>query len=323
MHPPSPRSQGPQRPPRSHRFLANGLSQHVLEWSADPAAGGGVDGGQGGALATALLLHGYMDAAGTFDLLAPSLTEAGLRVLAPDMRGFGAGPKAPPGSYYHFPDYVADVAAIVREAVPAGAPLFVVGHSMGGTIASLFTGTFPERVTKLAILEGSGPPDNPFNVAPARMRRWIDQVTELSARGGGGGANAPASRPTLALDEARRRLLANHTRIDRGVLETRLLHLLEEVSPGRFVFSFDPLHKTVAPMPFFAAAYREFASAVTCPVLSVSGGPEGFHTPDEAERLAAFAHLTEEEMPTAGHMMHWTQPDALGEILTRFWNAGP
>ena len=313
MPPSSPRSQSPQRPPRSHRFVANGLAQHVLEWSAD------VDAGQGGLPPTALLLHGYMDAAGTFDLLAPSLVEAGLRVLAPDMRGFGAGPKAPPGSYYHFPDYVADVAAIVREAVPAGAPLLVVGHSMGGTIASLFTGTFPERVTKLAILEGSGPPDNPFNVAPARMRRWIDQVTELSARGGAGTDARP--RPTLTLEEARRRLLANHTRIDRAVLETRLLHLLEEVSPGRFVFSFDPLHKTVAPMPFFAAAYREFASAVTCPVLSVSGGPDGFHTPDEAERLAAFARLTEEEMPTAGHMMHWTQPDALGAILTRFWSA--
>jgi pimeloyl-ACP methyl ester carboxylesterase len=320
MHPSSPRSQSPQRPPRSHRFLANGLSQHVLEWSADVTANGAVDTGQGGP-PTALLLHGYMDAAGTFDLLAPSLVLAGLRVLAPDMRGFGAGPQAPRGSYYHFPDYIADVAAIVREAVPAGAPLFVVGHSMGGTVASLFTGTFPERVTRLALLEGSGPPDNPFNVAPARMRRWIDQVTDLSARGGG--TDAPQSRPTLTLEEARCRLLANHTRIDRAVLETRLHHLLQEVSPGRFVFAFDPLHKTVAPMPFFAAAYREFASAVTCPVLSVSGGPDGFHTPDEAERLAAFARLTEEELPTAGHMMHWTQPDALGEILTRFWNAAP
>jgi pimeloyl-ACP methyl ester carboxylesterase len=323
MHPSSPRSESAQPRPRSHRFVANGLPQHVLEWSADVTAGGAVDAGQGGPPPTALLLHGYMDAAGTFDLLAPSLVLAGLRVLAPDMRGFGAGPRASRGSYYHFPDYVADVAAIVREAVPAGAPLFVVGHSMGGTIASLFTGAFPERVTRLAILEGSGPPDNPFNVAPARMRRWIDQVTELAARGSVGGADAPESRPTLTLEEARRRLLANHARIDRAVLETRLLHLLEEVSPGRFVFSFDPLHKTVAPMPFFAAAYREFASAVTCPVLSVSGGPDGFHTPDEAERLAAFKRLTEEELPTAGHMMHWTQPEALGEILTRFWTAAP
>ncbi len=299
-----------QPAPRSHRLEANGLVHHVLEWEAPVGAGP-----NDAALApTALLVHGYMDAAGTFDLLAPSLTAAGLRVLAPDMRGFGAGPKAPRGSYYHFPDYVADLAAIVLAALPAEAPLFLVGHSMGGTIASLFAGAFPERVTKLAILEGSGPPDNPWNVAPARMRRWIDQVNELRARGAG-----DAPRAVGTLDEARRRLVANHSRVDRAILETRLPHLLHEVEPGRFAWSFDPLHKTVAPMPFFAEAYKEFAAAVTCPVLAVSGGPEGFHTPDEDARLAAFRNLSKVEMPGAGHMMHWTQPDALGAILTAFW----
>src|SRR6185369_9450228 len=60
-----------------------------------------------------------MDAAGTFDLIAPSLVDAGLRVLAPDMRGFGRGPRVPEGSYYYFADYIADVAAIVRQAVAA------------------------------------------------------------------------------------------------------------------------------------------------------------------------------------------------------------
>ena len=45
--------------------------------------------------------------------------DGGLRVLAPDMRGFGEGPRVPPGDYYHFPDYVLDLASIVDVAAVA------------------------------------------------------------------------------------------------------------------------------------------------------------------------------------------------------------
>jgi pimeloyl-ACP methyl ester carboxylesterase len=64
--------------------------------------------------------------------------------------------------------------------------------------------------------------------------------------------------------------------------------------------------------------FRAFAGAVTCPVLFVSGGPHGFHPPDEAERLSAFTDLTRRELPEAGHMMHWTQPKELADLLLAF-----
>src|SRR5260221_338038 len=112
-----------------------------------------------------------MDAGGTWDLVAPAIASAGFRVLAPDLRGFGASSSAPAGAYYHFPDYIADIAALA----PNG-PLRVVGHSMGGTAATLFSGAHPERVRSLVLIEGVGPPDNPPEIAPDRMRRWLDQL---------------------------------------------------------------------------------------------------------------------------------------------------
>ncbi|HLK39611.1 MAG TPA: alpha/beta fold hydrolase, partial [Polyangiaceae bacterium] len=160
--------------PTALEITANGLPHHVLEWSGAP-----VD----VIPPTVLLLHGYMDAAATWNLVAPSLGATGMRVLAPDLRGFGDGPRVPEGAYYHFPDYVFDVADIVDALVPADAPLFVVGHSMGGTIATLFSGAFPERVGRLVLLEGAGPPNNPHEVAPDRLRRWVHEVRMTRARG--------------------------------------------------------------------------------------------------------------------------------------------
>jgi pimeloyl-ACP methyl ester carboxylesterase len=269
----------------------------VLEWRVeDPSA-------------TAILLHGVMDAAATWDMVAPILAEGSMRVLAPDMRGFGDGPRVPPGAYYHFPDYAFDVADIVEATVPPGSPLLLVGHSMGGTVATLVAGAFPERVTGLALLEGVGPSDQSPDDAPARMRAWIEGVRSVRARG---------ERTLPSREDALRRLAGNHPRVSPDVLSTRLDALTRARGDGRLAWRADPLHSTRAPVPFYAATFRAFARRVTCPVLFVGGGAHGWHPPDEEERLACFSRLERVDLADAGHMMHWTQPAALARTLLSF-----
>jgi len=286
--------------PDSLKVLANGLEHHVLEWpSIAPTAG-----------PTVLLVHGYMDAAATWDLVAPDLTAAGFRVLAPDLRGYGDGARVPAGSYYHFADYVFDLADLVVQLVPNGAPLFLVGHSMGGTVANMFTGTFPERVTRLALLEGAGPPDNGHDVGPDRMRRWVEDVRAVRER---------PLRRMATRDDALRRLVGNHPRVAEEVLGRRLEALSRELPDGGLAWKADPLHGTRSPLPFFAASWAAFARRVTCPVLFVSGGPLGWHPSDEETRVSAFATLQRAEIPDAGHMMHWTEPAKLTRLLLQFF----
>jgi pimeloyl-ACP methyl ester carboxylesterase len=282
----------------SHRVPANGLTHHVLEW---PAHGAGET--------TALLLHGYMDAAKTWDLVAPLLAAAGLRVLAPDLRGYGDGARAPAGGYYHFPDYVFDVADLVDALVPAGLPLYVVGHSMGGTVATLYAGAFPERPARMVLLEGAGPPDGDHDHGPDRMRRWIEDVRAVRGRG---------ERTMATHEEALRRLAGNHPRVPPEVLQTRFDALARELPSGRVAWKVDPVHQTRSPHAFFAASWMAFARRVVCPVLSISGGPLGWHPPDEEERLACFASLQRAEIADAGHMMHWTRPEELARLLLGF-----
>jgi pimeloyl-ACP methyl ester carboxylesterase len=277
----------------------NALSQHVLAWEPSRAPKPGV----------VLLLHGYMDAAGTWDLVAPALAAEGHRVFALDARGFGDGPRAPEGSYYHFFDYVFDLADVALELSPRE-PVRVVGHSMGGNIATLFAGAFPERVARLASVEGLGPPTHVFEDGPVRMRRWIEQVRASRARG--------SERPTFTREEAMARLAANHPNVPPDVLAHRLPHLAADAGEGRLKWRFDPLHRTTSPMPFLAPLFMAYASRVTCPTLFVSGGATGYHPPDEEERLRAFPSLTRATLDDAGHMVHWTKPHELASCLIPF-----
>lgn len=271
---------------------ANGLVHRVIEW---PAA----------TTTPVVLLHGYMDAAGTWDLVAPALHAAGHRTFCPHQRGFGRAPRVPSGGYYHFADYVADLAELV-DALAPDQRIHLVGHSMGGAVASYYAGAFPERIATLSLLEGIGPPDSDASDAPNRMANFIRDVRLARHR-------APSSAP-IPRERALARLEANHPGLDRELLATRLEHLVEE-RDGGVVFLFDPLHRTTSPTPFSAANYRAFAARVKAPVLAVFGGATGFRPPDTAERLAAFTTLHELDLPGAGHMMHWTRPDELSRAL--------
>jgi len=294
--------------PRAHSWEANGLTQHVLEWSAGSTE-------REEARPTALIVHGFQDSAATWDDVATALAEdAGLRVLAPDMRGFGDGPRVPRGAYYYFPDYVADLAAIVRERVAEDAPLFVVGHSMGATIVSYYAGAFPERVTKLALIDGVGPIDEPPDNGPLRMRGWIDGVQRVRT--------SPERAPFATVEEAAARLARYNPNIDAASLHRRASQLVRRDDSGDglgFNWKHDTLHATRSPLPFFAATYMAYARQVTCPVLHVSGGVQGHHVPDEEERLACFSRMTRVTIE-GGHALHWTRPRELGDALVRFWS---
>jgi pimeloyl-ACP methyl ester carboxylesterase len=286
--------------PSPLRVPGNGLSHHVLEWQS-PAAS-----------ATVLLLHGFADAAATWDLVAAPLALAGFRVVAPDLRGFGDGPRVASGGYYYFPDYIHDVADIVEALVPPSAPLFVVGHSMGGTVATLYAGSFVDRPARLAVLEGAGPPDMGPEVAPDRMRNWIDGVRSARQRG---------DRTLSSRDEALKRLAANHPHVPEDVIRSRLEGLARPLPDGRWAWKADPTHLTRTPIPFSAAGWMAFARRVKCPVLFVSGGPLGWHPPGEADRIGSYPHVKNAEIPGAGHMMHWTRPVELTQMLLEFFRS--
>lgn len=96
---------------------------------------------------TLVLLHGVtLDAESNWGAAIPTLAQS-FRVLAPDLRGHGAGP--PARVPYRLEDCADDVAAVVR-ALGTG-PVIVVGYSMGGMIAQTFWRQYPELTAGLVL----------------------------------------------------------------------------------------------------------------------------------------------------------------------------
>ena len=208
--------------PRSDFLELNRLRHHVLSWDASPKA------------PTLVMLHGYLDLAWSFAPFAEALQQRfDARIIAPDLRGHGETEWAGRGGYYHFPDYVADVVALLRT-LPT--PVLLLGHSMGGTIASLVAGTFPALVKKLVLIEGMGPLPS-MDPAPERMARWIHDVEERSRK---------PSKPMPSLEVAAARLRETNERLSEA-LSMFLVERGTRQVEGGYEWAYDPLHRTRSP----------------------------------------------------------------------------
>lgn len=100
-----------------------------------------------------LALHGWLDNAATFNRLAPMLT--GVRLIALDLMGHGFSDHRPTSMPYYIWDNVQDVLGVADQL--GWSTFSLLGHSMGASIAALVAGGFPERVSKMVLIEGIAP----------------------------------------------------------------------------------------------------------------------------------------------------------------------
>lgn len=138
-HPPLP----PSDFPPARTVLAPGRGEFFLRDSGlDPARPCSAD------APAVLMLHGWVASADlNFGGLYDDLIAAGHRVVAPDHRGHGRGPR--PTGPFRLADCAADAAAVAR--VLGIAPAIVYGYSMGGAIAQLIARDHPDVVAGMVL----------------------------------------------------------------------------------------------------------------------------------------------------------------------------
>lgn len=131
---------GARRPDRQRTVDASGLAIAVHEWGAedDPPV---------------LLAHGGFDFAGTFDVFAPMLADAGLRVVSWDHRGHGDSEHA---YLYSWDADLRDAVAVLDSV--STSPVPIIGHSKGGALMLQLIEALPHRFTRLVNIDGMPSP---------------------------------------------------------------------------------------------------------------------------------------------------------------------
>ena len=284
--------------PRERTIDVRGLPIHTLEW--------GESGGR-----PLIMVHGFLDQAHSWRPFVAALQNVATRtlwIIAPDCRGHGDSGWVGTGGYYHFPDYVLDLDEVVQVLGLTRCAL--IGHSMGGTISCLYAGAFPKRVTELVLIEGIGPPGMDYSDAPTRMEQWISDVRERGRR---------HFREYTSVESGAAQLQQTNPRLSGALALDFARAGMKQNEKGKWVWKFDPLHRTAAPQPFYTAQAVEFLRRIACPVLIVEGKESRQRRRlDKQERYDAIADHRRIVIEGAGHMVHQDSPEALAEAVKHF-----
>lgn len=240
-----------------------GLRLHWQQWTP-PSPRGSV-----------VLVHGMGEHIGRYDEVITALTDQGLVVTAADHRGHGRSD----GRRAHIDrmdNLVADLGSVVDLATSAhpGLPLFLLGHSLGGLVATLYAVDHQDRLAGLVL---SGPlaaleAANPLTRAAARI---------LSA-----------TVPTLPLV---------------GVDSDQLSHD-PAVGPAYrddpLVYSGKLSARTVGELAAGVSAVQSRASELTLPLLVLHGGKDAIVPPVGSAELHAKARSADKRRIVYDGMYH-------------------
>ena len=285
---------------RSEFVRLRGLNMHVRHWG-NPSA------------PMLFMAHGWMDVSASFQFMVDCL-QNDWHVIAPDWRGFGLT-EYPAVESYWFPDYIADLDAILQHYAPEQT-VDLLGHSMGGNIAMIYAGVRPERIRKLINLEGFGMPMTQAKEAPGRYRQWLNDVREVKVL-----------RPYSSLSEVVARLQKTNPRLSNEHAQFLAQHWARETIDGQWELLADPVHKYASPLLYHVDEVLECWQNIVAPVLWVEAtetdiwrmiGSKQQARAEIDRRMQFIQHLRTEWIANAGHMLHHDQPAILANVVEQF-----
>jgi pimeloyl-ACP methyl ester carboxylesterase len=252
-----------------------------------------------------LALHGWLDNAASFAPLQPLLAEFDLVAL--DLPGHGGSAHRLPGYDYVFVDWIHDVLDVLDALGWDQASL--LGHSMGGAIATLVAAAAPPRVARLALIEALGPIAGQPEEAGKRLRQAV------AARRALDGGKSP--RLIAALETAVDSRLAV-SQMSRDAARLIVARNLRPVAGG-WAWRSDPRLTLPGHVRTEEATIRSWLRAIEAPTLVIAAEPAPvYFTP--ALRDARVAELRDGRLQVlaGGHHLHMEQPEAVAALLRPF-----
>lgn len=207
-----------------------------------------------------LAVHGWLDNVASFTPLAPHFADHDLVLI--DLPGHGRSTHRPAGAWYHFIDYCTDVLAVV-EAL-GWTRFSLLGHSLGGAIASILAAALGERIEHLYLIESLGPISTTEDKLPGLLAQALHDRQAIAGKQLrcfptlDVAVTARRSNREMPLSDASARLL-----VERGV----------RAVAGGYEWSSDPRLTLTSAMRLSEIQVCGYLAGIRCPVRLVVADP--------------------------------------------------
>ena len=249
-----------------------------------------------------LALHGWLDNAASFLPLLPYLRDFDLVAL--DLPGHGGSDHRAPGYDYMLVDWIHDV----LDALDAlgWQRTRLLGHSMGGAIATIVAVSAPERLERLALIEALGPLAGDAADAGTRLRSAVRARRALKS------GRPPKIIANIEQAVDARLAVSNMSREAARLIVERNLRAVD----GGYVWRSDPRLTLPSHLRVDESFIRSWLRALEIPtfVLCADPPPPYFQP---ALRDARVAEVRDARLAllAGGHHLHMEQPQAVAGLL--------
>ncbi|MFT5675025.1 MAG: pimeloyl-ACP methyl ester carboxylesterase [Paraglaciecola sp.] len=250
-----------------------------------------------------LALHGWLDNAASFVPIAEHLSD--YYIIAIDITGHGLSDHRSPDCHYHLMDYVYDLHDLVESQ--GWQNFILLGHSMGGIIASIYSSCFSERVSHYISIESFGPIAKEPESSPTQLRDSIENRLKMS--------KSKAQHPTTLQRTIDARVKVGDLNIDSATL---LVNRNVEQIGDDFRFRTDRRLRSISSLRVTETQAEAFMRAITCPTLVINGD-RGYEMMKKVlnARKTWTANLTCRECQ-GGHHLHMDNPEPVARQIVTF-----
>jgi pimeloyl-ACP methyl ester carboxylesterase len=251
-----------------------------------------------------LALHGWLDNAGTFDALAPLIcTHFHMVVL--DFPGHGRSGWRPPGTWYHYIDYVSDVIAVTEKL--GWNKFSLLGHSLGGTVASVFAACRPQAVDNLLLIEALGPITAAADDSLNQLTRGMNQRARFEEK-----------LRVFAREDEAIEIRGKVNDLSRNAATALVKRGLKAV-PGGFSWSSDPRLTLSTPLRYTEDQMLAVLRGIEAKTLLVLAQPEAPYLPREMvqRRIEQVRNIAVHRME-GSHHLHLENAAPIAKLISDF-----
>jgi pimeloyl-ACP methyl ester carboxylesterase len=250
-----------------------------------------------------LCLHGWLDNAASFQPVMPYLSN--YHVIAIDWPGHGLSDHRGADAHYYFLDWVYDMISLFRSQ--QWQAIDILGHSMGGMVASAFSAAFPEHVKSLTLIDCIGVLTSDEATTTKQLRKGLlsrltrDNKTKKYHTNLNSAVAARVLVSDLSTDNAR--LI-----VKRGIEQTK----------AGFIWRADIRLRSTSPYRFTLAQAEQLVADINTPVQLLYGS-KGMEMVTKGLKCFGplFKNLQVHEL-SGGHHVHMEQAEQAAKLINDF-----